>query len=76
MPRTPTPVQPRACRFLAGQAGTPGGAAGSPCMTWFIGPARTGYEPSRVMPCLGRAKKLGLVPDDRASAACSCIEMI
>jgi hypothetical protein len=52
-------------RYRAGPC-RPAGAAGSPGTTWLIGPGRPGHDSCRVVPCLGRAKKSGLVPGCRA----------
>jgi hypothetical protein len=81
--RSPTPGRPMPADFWRVVPCHPTNDVGSPCTTWLIGPGRPGHASSRVVPCLGRANKTGLVPGCRASGCmliysdtCSSVHLI
>jgi hypothetical protein len=65
-PRSPLPGRSVPAVFWRAGPCRPVGDTGSPGTTWLIGPGRPGHDSCRVVPCLGRAKKSGLVPGCRA----------
>jgi hypothetical protein len=66
MPRSPLPGRSVPAVFWRAGPCRPAGTAGGPGTAWLVGPGQPGHESSRAVPCLGRAKKPGLVPSYRA----------
>jgi hypothetical protein len=62
----------RACFSWRAGPCRPAGVFGSPSTAWSTGSGWHGHETRRAVPCLGRAKKPGLVPGCRA-AVCMLI---
>jgi hypothetical protein len=71
MPPHLEPGRLRACFFWRAEPCRPAGVSSSPSTAWSTGPGWPGHETRQVVPCLGRAKKPGLVSGCRA--ACSSI---
>jgi hypothetical protein len=65
--RVPEPGRLRACFSWRAGPCRPAGVSGSPSTAWSTGPGWHGHETRRAVPCLGRAKKPGLVPGCRAT---------